>query len=57
MCTIRLGRRNDFEEVLTMHYYDFGTHEGCGNYDYGFAAPIGYGNGFALIVVLYCLSC
>ncbi len=38
-----------------MHYYDFGNHEGCGNYDYGFAAPVGYGNGFALIVVLFIL--
>ncbi|WP_084042997.1 YjcZ family sporulation protein [Bacillus sp. J37] len=38
-----------------MHYYDFGTYDGCGYYDYGFAAPVSYGNGFSLIVVLFIL--
>jgi len=55
MCTICQVWRNDLEEVLTMHYYDFGTHDGCGYYDYGFAAPVSYGNGFSLIVVLFIL--
>ena len=38
-----------------MHYYDCGTQYGCGNYDYGYVAPVGCGNGFALIVVLFIL--
>ncbi|PGT81757.1 sporulation protein YjcZ [Bacillus sp. AFS040349] len=37
-----------------MHYYD--CNYGCGNYGYGYVAPTaGYGNSFALIVVLFIL--
>lgn len=54
MCTIRQKRRNDYEEVVRMHYYDYNC--GYGDFGYGYVAPTtGYGNGFALIVVLFIL--